>query len=78
MALQDQSDWWGPARETQISSRQDGGLEEDPVVLSLLVAVALVLLQMIQAAFLWLSAGEKLRLEDDEMCGLTTGGQVTN
>ena len=59
MALQEQSDWWGPPRETQISSRQDGGLEDDPVVLSLVVAVALVLLQMLQAAFHWLSAGEK-------------------
>ena len=76
MSLQGLSDWLEPDLSTQISGRQTQGLEEDPLVISLLVLGSLLLAQLLQATLPSLGSQEKPRLESDQKCGLVTTGQV--
>ena len=76
MALQAGSDWWGSHQALRVSERQDASVGVEPLLLAVLTGTALVLAQILQELLPQLSGGEKPRLENHPMCGLTAGGQV--
>ena len=76
MALQAGSDWWGVDQSLHFSKRQDASVGVEPLLLAVLTGTALVMAQILQELLPQLSGGEKPRLKNHPMCGLTGGGQV--
>jgi hypothetical protein len=82
------NDWAGEAADSPWSlfgslfppapqERQDAALAASPVVVAALVSLALVLIQLLTGPLApRLSSSEPAKLENNAMCGITTGGQV--
>ena len=73
-SLQEGSGTWDPSFWFQDGSDRQGGVaESNPMAVGLLVGIAYSGLLLVGSLF---NPSERSKLENDDMCGITTGGQA--